>query len=125
MKNNILVFILILCSISHTIHSQITSEYNSDKNQNSSENIDIIKTYGRVSDKGYDVSIDMLKKLGNASFFNSNLIDAAKWYDKLFLLTTDFETVYYYRYAQSLKAVGNTLKAEKMTTIFIEKSKIN
>ncbi|CAM3088098.1 hypothetical protein [Flavobacterium frigoris] len=122
MKNNILAFILILCAISHAIHSQITSEYNT--NQNSYENIDIIKTYGRVSDKGY-VSIDMLKKLGNASFFNSNLVDAAKWYDKLFSLTTDFETVYYYRYAQSLKAVGNTLKAEKMMSIFIEKSKIN
>ena len=122
MKNNILAFILILCAISHAIHSQKTSEANT--NQNSYENIDIIKTYGRVSDKGY-VSIYMLKKLGNASFFNSNLVDAAKWYDKLFSLTTDFETVYYYRYVQSLKAVGNTLKAEKMMSIFIEKSKIN
>lgn len=124
MTNNSLLLSLILCSVSHTIQSQVATEYISDNLQNNYVNVDMLKTYGRVSDKGY-TSIDILKKLGNASFFNSNLIDAAKWYDKLFLISTDPETVYYYRYAQSLKAAGSTLKSERMMKIFLEKSKIN
>ena len=67
--------------------------------------IDIIKTYERVADKGYE-SIDMLKKIANSYFFNDELDKAEKCYGKLFSLTTDLEPEYYYRYSIALKAMG-------------------
>jgi tetratricopeptide (TPR) repeat protein len=72
--------------------------------------INIIKTYERMSDRGYK-SIDILKKLGNDYFFNDELEKAAKCYGELFSLTTDLEPEYYYRYSISLKAVGENQKA--------------
>lgn len=122
MKKSPLLLIVLLCFISHNSYSQLASEYVADKNQGSYVNVDVLKTYERVTDKGYK-SIDILKKLANASFFNSNFIEAAKWYDQLFSMTSDFETVYYYRYAHSLKSVNNQKKADEMMKIFIEKSK--
>lgn len=74
--------------------------------------IDIIKTYERVSDKGYE-SIEMLKKVGDSYFFNDELEKAEKSYGKLFSLTTNLEPEYYYRYAIALKAMGKKEKSEE------------
>lgn len=79
--------------------------------------VDVIATYERILDKGYK-SIDMLKKVGNSRFFDGNLIVAAKWYGRLFALTTDLDAEYYYRYAQSLKSVNQIQKANEMMAIF-------
>lgn len=87
------------------------------KKTNSYAYIDIIKTYERVSDKGYE-SIDMLKKVGNSYFFNDELEKAEKCYGKLFSLTTDLEPEYYYRYSISLKAMGKTEQAEEFLKKF-------
>jgi hypothetical protein len=75
--------------------------------------IDVLKTYERMSDKGYK-SIDMLKKVCNAYFFNDELEKASKCYGELFSLTTDLEPEYYYRYSISLKAVGEDQKASEI-----------
>jgi hypothetical protein len=83
-------------------------------------NIDIISTYERVLDKGYQ-SVDMLKRVGNSRYFDGDLVTAAKWYSQLFALTTDLEAAYYYRYAQSLKSISQGDKANEMMAIF-EKS---
>lgn len=74
--------------------------------------IDIIKTYERVTEKGYK-SIYMLKKVCNAYFFNDELEKAAKCYAELFALTTDLEPEFYYRYSISLKAIGEDKKAKE------------
>jgi len=79
--------------------------------------IDVIKTYERVSDKGY-ASIDMLKKVGNSYFFNDEFEKAEKCYGKLFSITTDVEPEYYYRYAISLKSTGNIQKSEEFLKKF-------
>jgi hypothetical protein len=75
--------------------------------------IDVLKTYERMSDKGYK-SIDMLKKVCNGYFFSDELEKAAKCYGELFSLTTDLEPEYYYRYSISLKAVGEDQKASEI-----------
>jgi hypothetical protein len=82
--------------------------------------IDLINTYERVLDKGYQ-SIDLLKKVGNSRFFDGDLVTAAKWYTRLFELTTDLEKEYYYRYAQSLKSIKQMDKANEMMAIFEKK----
>ncbi|HNP32390.1 MAG TPA: hypothetical protein PKN96_03800 [Flavobacterium sp.] len=84
-------------------------------------NIDIADTYERVLDKGYK-SIDMLKSVGNSRFFDGDLVTAAKWYSQLFAMTTDLEAVYYYRYAESLKAIGELEKSKEMMAIFESKN---
>lgn len=86
-----------------------------------SVNIDILSTYERVLDKGYK-SVDMLKRVGNGRFFDGDLTIAAKWYSQLFDITTDLEAEYYYRYAQALKSISQTEKANEMMAIFENKN---
>jgi hypothetical protein len=57
----------------------------------------------KEAEKGY--KSDMFQKLGNAYYFNAELEQSAKWYGELFAMTSDIEPVYY-RYTQSLRAIG-------------------
>ena len=84
-------------------------------------NIDVVGTYERIMDKGYK-SVDMITKVADQHFFDGDLISAAKWYNELFCCAIDLEPVYYYRYAQSLKAVNQPEKADVMMKIFESKS---
>jgi hypothetical protein len=83
--------------------------------------IDVIGTYERVMDKGYS-SVDMLKRVGNSRFFGGDLVMAAKWYTKLFSMTTDLEAEYYYRYSQALFSIQETEKANEMLQLFQKKT---
>lgn len=87
-------------------------------------NIDIIKTYERVADKGYE-SIDMLKKMGNSYFFNNELDKAEKCYSKLFSKTSDLEPEYYYRYSIALKSIGKIDMANEYLKKFNQLSSNN
>lgn len=84
--------------------------------------IDIINTYERVLEKGYQ-SVDMLKRVSNNRYFHGDLTTAAKWYSQLFAITTDLEAEYYYRYALSLTSISEIEKANEMMVIFEKKSK--
>ncbi|SHG82266.1 OmpA family protein [Flavobacterium defluvii] len=84
--------------------------------------VDAIKTYERVADKGYK-SEDLLKKLGNSYYFNSDFESAAKWYSELFVMNPSPESEYYYRYAQCLKSTGQLDKADKILNEFNTKYK--
>jgi outer membrane protein OmpA-like peptidoglycan-associated protein len=83
--------------------------------------VDAIKTYERVAAKGYK-SVDMFQKLGNAYYFNAELIKANKWYEELFAMKQPLDAEYYYRYGQTLKATGNYKKSDEMMTVFNQKS---
>lgn len=104
-----------------TIYSQKVKVAKADKNYDKFAYIDAIKTYERVFEKGYKTP-DMLQKLGNAYYFNADLEKAAKWYGELFALTQEVEPEYYYRYAQSLKAMKDYKKADEMLVKFNQKS---
>jgi outer membrane protein OmpA-like peptidoglycan-associated protein/tetratricopeptide (TPR) repeat protein len=83
--------------------------------------VDAIAIYEKVAEKGYKDE-KMFRKLGDSYFFIAELIKAEKWYTALFDMNAVQETEYYYRYSQSLKAVGNYSKADKMLEQFIAKS---
>jgi hypothetical protein len=53
-------------------------------------------------------SADMFQKLGNA-YYSTELEKAAQWYGELFAMTTEVEPDYY-RYAQSLRSIGEMTK---------------
>jgi tetratricopeptide (TPR) repeat protein len=87
------------------------------KKSNGYANVNMIKTYEKVAEKGYK-SIEIFKKISNDFYFNDQLDKAAKWYGELFAMTTDLDSEYYYRYAHSLKSIGNTEKANEMMEKF-------
>lgn len=83
--------------------------------------IKIIENYERVLEKGYKTEA-MLQAVADYRFFAEDLAAAAKWYTQLFEFCPDeLEPVYYYRYAESLKSIGQTEKAEEMMTLFQSK----
>jgi outer membrane protein OmpA-like peptidoglycan-associated protein/tetratricopeptide (TPR) repeat protein len=119
MKNKILYIFLALASWS--LSAQPTKVKKADKEYDKFAYVDAIKTYERVFEKGYK-SADMLQRLGNAYYYKADLDNAAKWYGELFSFTQDVEPEYYFRYAQSLKAIKDYKKADQMMATFNEKS---
>jgi tetratricopeptide (TPR) repeat protein len=83
--------------------------------------IDAIEIYEKVAEKGYK-SVDLFQKLGNAYYFNGNLDKAAKSYDALFALNEEVAPEYYFRYAQTLKAIGNYEKSNQYMELFAEEN---
>lgn len=70
------------------------------------------ETYLKVVDKGYR-SAELLKKLGNSYYFNSQFKEASIWYRELFLFyKSEVELEYYFKYAQTLKSSGSYKEAD-------------
>ncbi len=82
--------------------------------------IDIVNTYERILEKGYQ-SIDMLTRVANSRYFDGDLAKAAKWYTQLYALKKDQQPEFYYRYAQSLKSINQYDKAAEMMKIWESK----
>lgn len=77
-----------------------------------------IDIYKKVLDKGY-TSPDLLEKLGNSYYFNAKYQEAADIYKKLEAEYPDeMEVEYVFRYAQSLKSVGNYDEAARLMEEF-------
>ncbi|THV59072.1 flagellar motor protein MotB [Flagellimonas alvinocaridis] len=77
-----------------------------------------IDIYKKVLDKGY-VSSDLLKRLGNAYYFNAKYQEAANIYKKLEESYPDEMGVdFIFRYAQSLKSLGNYDEAGQLMEKF-------
>ncbi|TPG31307.1 OmpA family protein [Flavobacterium pectinovorum] len=104
-----------------TINAQEGKIASAEKLFNKYAYIDAIETYQRVAEKGYK-SADLFEKLGDAYYFNADFSNSVKWYTELFSLNEAVPSEYYYRYAQSLKAVGNYNKADLMMNNFLQKS---
>ena len=125
MKKNIFLTLLIVSVFSFNCFAQKVEK--ADKEYDKYAYIDAIKTYERIAQKGYK-SIDLFKNLGNAYYFNGQLENAEKWYGELFNMSSDFGTEYYYRYAQSLRSIGNNEKAndilEKLSKIASDDSRV-
>ena len=118
MKKITAFYIVFIISVMN-IYSQKSSLAKAAKQYNQFAYVDAIKTYENVFAKGYK-TVDMLEKLGNAYYFKADLDNAAKWYGELFSLTKELEPEYYYRYAQSLKAIKQYDKADEMMAKFIQ-----
>ena len=79
-----------------------------------------IDIYKKVLDKGY-VSMDLLKRLGNSYYFNAKYEEAANIYKKLAESYPDqTEPDYLFRYAQSLKTLGNYKESDEIMAKFKE-----
>jgi hypothetical protein len=85
--------------------------------------VNVIKTYERVAEKGYK-SIDMFQKLGNSFYANYELEKAARWYCELFAMTSDLEPKYYHQYEQSLRSIGENDEANLLLEKFNKRSEV-
>jgi outer membrane protein OmpA-like peptidoglycan-associated protein len=63
-------------------------------------------------------SPEVIEKLANAFYFNSEMEEASKWYEKLTSLSDQSNPENYFRYAQALKAIGNYKKADEAFRTF-------
>lgn len=75
--------------------------------------VDAAKLYQKIAKSGY-VSDELYKKLGNIYYFNGDYIQAEEWYSKLDAENKIEESEYQLRYAQTLKSVGKSGKAEEI-----------
>jgi outer membrane protein OmpA-like peptidoglycan-associated protein/tetratricopeptide (TPR) repeat protein len=118
MKKITTYFIVFIISVMN-VYSQKLSLAKADKEYGQFAYVDAIKTYERMFEKGYK-SADMLEKLGNSYYFKGDLQQAAKWYGVLYPLPHDLTPEYYYRYAQSLKAIKEYVTADEMMVKFTQ-----
>ena len=118
MKVKVIILLLILSFTS--VFAQKTKLATADKKFDNLAYIDAIEVYEKVAEKGYK-SIDLFQKLGDSYYFNANLSEANKWYSELFALGQSVEPEYYFRYAQTLKSVGDYSKANEYLTLFSQK----
>ncbi|SHJ72195.1 OmpA family protein [Aquimarina spongiae] len=84
------------------------------------EYIDAQETYLKIIKKGYK-DADLLKKLANSYYFNSEYAEAQKWYKELIDdYSSEAEAEYYFRYAQTLKAAEQYDQADVYMKKFTE-----
>ena len=84
--------------------------------------IDARKIYLSVVEDGYE-SAQVLKKLGDTYYFNSEYTEANKWYGKLIdTYPNEVEPEYYFRAAQTLKSVGKYEESKAMMEKFTASS---
>jgi outer membrane protein OmpA-like peptidoglycan-associated protein/tetratricopeptide (TPR) repeat protein len=120
MKKQI-IFILALSLNGFLMNAQEVKINKADKNYDKFAYVDAIKTYEKVADKGYK-SAEVFQKLGNAYYFQSKLEEANKWYTELFAMNQELEPELYFRYAQTLKAIGDYKKADQIMEKFYQKN---
>ena len=117
MKNKATIFITFLSVLAFQSYAQSTAEKKGDKQYAKYAYIDATQTYERIANKGYK-SADMFLKLGNSYYFNAELAKSAKWYGEFFAMSPEAQPEIYYRYAQSLKSIGDYKKADEMMIQF-------
>ena len=117
-KNTILLYILLIAS--QFAISQDRKVAKAEKTYDKYAFIRAIDIYESVAEKGFK-SVDIYKKLGNSYYFNADYKNAAKWYEALVKLEdAATEEEYFFRYAQSLKALKKYKKADKMMQKFYD-----
>lgn len=100
-----------------TAYSQNSNIAKADKEYDLFAYVDAIQTYERLFEKGYK-SADMTEKLGNSYYFKGDLVTAVKWYAERASFMQEVSAEFYYRYAQSLKAIKQYEKADEMMVKF-------
>lgn len=119
------VWATLMLAMSFSSFAQRSGVKKAEQDFNNSSYIDAIKIYERIANKGY-VNTSILSKLADSYYFNGKLEEANKWYDQLFNANYEDKNIpglsseYYYRYAQTLKAVGKQVDADRVLELFAQ-----
>ena len=80
--------------------------------------VDARKIYLEVAEKGYQ-SADLFQKIADSYYFNAKYGEAEMWYNKLVSNYADeIKPEYYFRFAQTLRALKNYDRADEMMAKF-------
>ncbi|WP_062055436.1 OmpA family protein [Aquimarina longa] len=80
------------------------------------------KAYEEVIAKG-DYSMNVLQKIGDAYYYNTDMENACKWYENLVAeYPEEIEAEYIFKYANTLAGIGNYKKAKKWMQQFTKKA---
>jgi outer membrane protein OmpA-like peptidoglycan-associated protein/tetratricopeptide (TPR) repeat protein len=115
------LYTIVLFIASASLFAQARKVAEAEKEYEKLAYVDAIKTYERIVENGYK-SKEVLQHLADSYYFIADLESAAKWYGVLFAFAKEVPPEYYYRYAQSLKAVKNYTKADETMAVFIQKA---
>jgi len=118
MKNKIIVPLLYLMLLSTSVFAQEGQIQRADKKFDQLAYVDAREIYLQVAEKGYK-SADLYQKIADSYYFNGDYERAEKWYNNLFTgFPEDIDAEYYFRYAQTLRALKNYDKADEMMAQF-------
>ncbi|WP_165750260.1 OmpA family protein [Cellulophaga sp. Z1A5H] len=117
MKKYIPVIMMLFCSI---VFGQ--NKYRSaDKNFESLWYIKAAQQYETIIKNG-DTSKEVLQKVGDAYYFNTDMEQASKWYGELFSkYENTIDVKYTFRYIHALEGIGNYRQAKALMKIHGEK----
>ena len=121
-KKLLLLFIFIAFLLGKTLYAQkgIKSVTKANENYESYSFSPAIDIYKRILDKGY-VTADLLKKLGNSYYFNAKYDEASAIYKRLVdEYPSEATPAYYFRYAQTLKTLGDYENSNAAMQKFID-----
>ncbi|MFC0777434.1 OmpA family protein [Flavobacterium sp. HJSW_4] len=119
MKRTITILVILVIQ---TIYSQ-TKNKAADALFDKMYYVEAAKSY-EVSIKNGDPSREMLQRLGDSYYFNTQMENASKWYKKLVAdYPTEISPEYFFRYAQSLQGIQNYELAKKWMKTFASKQK--
>ncbi len=112
MKTNYYI-LLLFALLPYLGFSQIDKLNEANKKFENFAYIDAQQIYLEVAEAGYE-SENLFKKLGDSYYFNNDLENAAKWYQKLYDLTNSLDADYLFRFSQSLRGVERYVEASKI-----------
>ncbi len=116
-----ILFLIGLCVVTATF-SQERKLLKAEEAYQQYEYVEAQERYLHLIEKG-EKSADIYQKLGNTYYFNSQYEDAAKWYKTLITEYPDeIEAEYYFRYAQSLKALKQYDESDKYMKLLASKN---
>ncbi len=116
-KNNIIVAFLLIAYIAF-------GQLNYNDADRNFENLFYVKAaaqYERIIQNGDD-SKEVLQRIGDAYFFNTDMEKAAKWYGVLFAkYENDIAPTYVFKYIHALQGIGNYKLAKGLMKIYTQK----
>jgi outer membrane protein OmpA-like peptidoglycan-associated protein len=114
-------YILLLFFISISIHAQQVKLNKAEKEFNSYAYVDAIEVYEKILKNGFQ-SAEIYEKLGNSYYINGEYEKAAQNYKALIAYNTEIDPEIYFKYSHCLKALGNYEEANKMMSIYYDKT---
>lgn len=118
MKFRIYILTALFSIVSLVTFAQDGKISRADKKFNQYAFVDARKIYLDVVEKGYE-SADLFQKLADSYYFNAEYTSAEVWYKRLIdTYGEEVQPEYYFRYAQTLRALKNYDLADTMMTRF-------
>lgn len=114
-------FITLLLFVSCLSHAQLAKLNKADKEFNSFAYVDAIEVYEKILQNGYQ-SPELYEKLGNSYYLNGESEKAANCYKALIAYNTDIDPEIYFKYSHCLKALGKYDEADKMMSVYYDKT---